>query len=91
MQRLTKPLLLFQSSDRALDLITEGFYRKDVIEVRLPTIRSLFPTNPADVKRVLIDESEHFPKSDVMGEALAPLIGDSIFVSNGACGAASAG
>ncbi len=83
MQRAVKPWLLFKLTRCALSMIPEGFYKLDIAEVKLPTQRSLFPMNPADVKRVLIDESEDFPKSTMVEETLGLLIGDSIFVSNG--------
>ncbi|MDW8313454.1 MAG: cytochrome P450 [Rhodovarius sp.] len=44
----------------------------------------LIVNDPAEVRRVLSDPEGIFPKSDLMVEALDPLIGDSIFVSSGA-------
>ncbi len=47
--------------------------------------RSILLVNqPDQVRRVLSDPEGIFPKSDLMVDALAPLIGDSIFVSSGA-------
>ncbi len=47
--------------------------------------RSIIVVNePALVRHVLSDPEGIFPKSDLMVEALDPLIGDSIFVSSGA-------
>lgn len=47
--------------------------------------RSILIVNqPDQVRRVLADPEGIFPKSDLMVDALAPLIGDSIFVSSGA-------
>jgi len=40
--------------------------------------------DPALVRDILADKDEIFPKSDLMVGALEPLIGDSIFVSDGA-------
>lgn len=40
--------------------------------------------DPALVREIMMDEQEIFPKSDLMVNALEPLIGDSIFVSDGA-------
>lgn len=40
--------------------------------------------DPELVRRILLDPEEIFPKSDLMVGALEPLIGDSIFVSDGA-------
>ncbi len=47
--------------------------------------RSILIVNqPDQVRRVLADPEGIFPKSDLMVDALAPLIGESIFVSSGA-------
>lgn len=40
--------------------------------------------DPAFVRQILEDQGETFPKSDLMVGALEALIGDSIFVSDGA-------
>lgn len=46
--------------------------------------RSIFLLNdPALIKQVLSDDGSTFPKSDLMVNALEPLIGDSIFVTDG--------
>ena len=45
---------------------------------------TLIVNDPAEVRRVLSDQGGIFPKSDLMVEALDPLIGDSIFTSSGA-------
>jgi cytochrome P450 len=46
--------------------------------------RSTYIVNePELVRQVLLDPEEIFPKSDLMVNALEPLIGDSIFVSSG--------
>lgn len=46
--------------------------------------RSIFlVNNPALIKQVLWDDGAVFPKSDLMVNALEPLIGDSIFVTDG--------
>jgi len=47
--------------------------------------RSIFLLNdPALIRQVLFDDGETFPKSDLMVNALEPLIGESIFVTDGA-------
>lgn len=50
-----------------------GWSRRSTVVVNAPEL----------VRRVLIDERDRFPKSDLMVNALDPLIGDSIFVSEG--------
>jgi cytochrome P450 len=44
---------------------------------------TLIVNDPAEVRRVLSDQGGIFPKSDLMVDALDPLIGDSIFTSSG--------
>ena len=39
--------------------------------------------DPALVRQIMVDDGDFFPKSDLMVGALEPLIGDSIFVSDG--------
>ncbi len=50
-----------------------GYSRRDILIVNEPTL----------VKRVLVDAEGIFPKNDLMVSALDPLVGESIFVSNG--------
>ena len=52
-------------------------------EVHLPGLDLYMVNEPASVKRVLVDQSVDFPKSDLLGVALKPLLGDSIFTTNG--------
>jgi cytochrome P450 len=50
-----------------------GYSRRSIVVVNEPKL----------VREVLVDEAGIFPKSDLMVNALEPLIGDSIFVSSG--------
>jgi cytochrome P450 len=66
-----------------LSLLPNTAYRADVGPLGYSR-RSIWIVNrPDQVRRVLSDPEGIFPKSDLMVEALAPLIGDSIFVSSG--------
>jgi cytochrome P450 len=51
-----------------------GYSRRSIVVVNRPDL----------VREILADPQEIFPKSDLMVNALEPLIGDSIFVSSGA-------
>jgi cytochrome P450 len=51
-----------------------GYSRRSIVVVNEPRL----------VRQVLVDADGIFPKSDLMVNALEPLIGDSIFVSSGA-------
>lgn len=59
-------------------------YRALMAEFRTPFFRSYLCNDPALVARVLKDEPQDFPKSDRVGEGLMPLLGRSVFVTNGA-------
>jgi len=59
-------------------------YRAWMAEFRTPFFRSYLANDPALVKRVLKDRPDDFPKSDRIGAGLRPLLGDSVFLTNGA-------
>lgn len=58
-------------------------YRAWMAEFRTPFFRSYMCNDPALVNRVLVERPEDFPKSDRIREGLAPLLGNSVFVTNG--------
>ena len=59
-------------------------YRAWMAEFRTPFFRSYLCNDPALVGRVLRDRPDDFPKSDRVSEGLRPLLGRSVFVTNGA-------
>lgn len=83
LRHLMKPWLLAKSRHCPIAMITAGAYTLQAAEVRLPTQYSVFPLDPSDIRRVLVDESADFPKSGLVADTLELLLGDSIFVSNG--------
>ncbi len=58
-------------------------YRAWMAEFRTPFFRSYLCNDPALVRRVLQERPDDFPKSDRIREGLAPLLGQSVFVTNG--------
>ncbi|WP_323764189.1 cytochrome P450 [Marinovum sp.] len=58
-------------------------YRAWMAEFRTPFFRSYLVNQPDLVKQVLKARPEDFPKSDRIGEGLRPLLGNSVFVTNG--------
>lgn len=66
-----------------LSLLPASAYRCDVGPLGYSRRSILIVNQPDQVRRVLSDPEGIFPKSDLMVDALAPLIGDSIFVSSG--------
>lgn len=78
-------LLMFFSARRSwLDALYERSYAMQMGEVHLPGLDLYMVNDPALVRRVMDDEAEQFPKSPLLGEALQPLLGESIFTTNGA-------
>lgn len=83
--RKASALLMFFSARRSwLDALYERSYRMQMGEVHLPGMDLYMVNAPALVRQVLQDGQGNFPKSALLGEALAPLLGQSIFTTNGA-------
>jgi cytochrome P450 len=59
-------------------------YRAWMAEFRTPFFRSYMVNDPALVARVLTERPDDFPKSNRIREGLLPLLGNSVFVTNGA-------
>ncbi|MEO9574218.1 MAG: cytochrome P450 [Tateyamaria sp.] len=58
-------------------------YRAWMAEFRTPFFRSFLMNQPELIKTVLKDRPDNFPKSDLIGEGLRPLLGNSVFLTNG--------
>lgn len=58
-------------------------YRAWMAEFRTPFFRSFLLNQPDLVKTVLKDRPDAFPKSDRISEGLKPLLGNSVFLTNG--------
>ena len=58
-------------------------YRAWMAEFRTPFFRSYLCNDPALVTRVLVERPDDFPKSNRIREGLNPLLGNSVFVTNG--------
>lgn len=81
----TGVLKFFFSARRSwIDGLYERSYRMQMGELHLPGVDLYMVNDPTVVKRVLQEESGDFPKSAMLGDALRPLLGDSVFTTNGA-------
>ncbi len=58
-------------------------YRAWMAEFRTPFFRSFMCNDPELVNLVLKERPDDFPKSDRVREGLAPLLGNSVFITNG--------
>ena len=61
----------------------ERLYRAWMAEFRTPFFRSYLVNQPELVKTVLKDRPDDFPKSNRISEGLRPLLGNSVFLTNG--------
>lgn len=66
-----------------LALLPAAAYRMEIGPLGWSRRSTLIVNRPELVRHVLLDPQGIFPKSDLMVNALEPLIGDSIFVSSG--------
>ncbi|MFZ4408071.1 MAG: cytochrome P450 [Paracraurococcus sp.] len=66
-----------------LALLPAAAYRMEIGPLGWSRRSTLIVNRPDLVRQVLLDPEGIFPKSDLMVNALEPLIGDSIFVSSG--------
>lgn len=77
-------LLMFLSARHSwLDALYERSYRMQMGEVRLPGLDLYMINEPGLVRRVMVEQAEDFPKSELLGQALEPLLGESIFTTSG--------
>ena len=75
---------MFLSKRRSwLDSLYERSYVMKMGEVHLPGVDLFMVNEPSLVRRVMVEQAESFPKHDMLGDALRPLLGDSIFTTNG--------
>lgn len=61
----------------------DRLYRAWMAAFRTPFFRSFLLNQPDLVKTVLKDRPQDFPKSDRISEGLRPLLGNSVFLTNG--------
>ena len=59
-------------------------YHAWMAEFRTPFFRSYMINDPVLIRRVLNDAPDEFPKSDRIGAGLRPILGNSVFLTNGA-------
>lgn len=62
----------------------ERLYSAKMAQVRTPFFNSFLINTPDDVQRVLSAPNDQFPKSSIVSAGLRDLLGNSVFVANGA-------
>jgi cytochrome P450 len=75
--------MFFSARHSWLDALYENSYRMKLGEVHLPGLDLYMANEPKLVRQVMADDSGNFPKSPLLGMALKPLLGESIFTTNG--------
>ncbi|EEA6200210.1 cytochrome P450 [Campylobacter jejuni] len=77
-------LLTFLLKRRSwLDGLYERSYKMQTGYVKMPNFDLYVINDTKEVKRMMIDEVREFPKSAFLHELLSPLLGESIFTTNG--------
>lgn len=74
---------IWQGGGDLLSLLPADAYRKDATDLGWSRRSIVLFNDPELVRHILTDPEEVFPKSDLMVGALEPLIGNSIFVTDG--------
>lgn len=82
--KLSRLLMFFRARRSWIDSLSARSYGMQMGEVHLPGVDLYMVNQPSLVRQVLVDEPELFPKSELLAESLRPLLGDSIFTTNGA-------
>lgn len=77
-------LLTFLLKRRSwLDGLYERSYKMQTGYVKMPNFDLYVINDTKEVKRMMVDEVKQFPKSEFLHELLSPLLGESIFTTNG--------
>ena len=66
-----------------LDIQYERGYKMKMGHIRMPGLNAYMVNEPGLVRRILVEQAERFPKHKFLDRMLKPLLGDSIFTSNG--------
>ncbi|MEA2048012.1 MAG: cytochrome P450 [Campylobacterota bacterium] len=77
-------MMFFKKKSSWLDWICERSYTMYLGELKLPGLSMYIPNEASLIHRIMVTELDHFPKNRLLHELLNPLLGDSIFTTNGA-------
>ena len=82
-EKASKLRMFWHARRSWMDALYERSYRMQMGEVRLPGLDLYMVNEPGLVRRVMVEQAEDFPKSELLGQALEPLLGESIFTTSG--------
>ncbi|MDD6055268.1 MAG: cytochrome P450 [Helicobacteraceae bacterium] len=66
-----------------LDGLYTNSYKMKMGRVKMPGFDLFIVNDPKEVKKIMVDNVKEFPKSELLHELLKPLLGVSIFTTNG--------
>lgn len=75
--------IFFKKSRSWMDALYSRSYNMKMGEIQLPTSKLFMVNDLTEVKKIMIQKPGEFPKHDILHEVLEPLLGDSIFTTNG--------
>ncbi|WP_116473348.1 cytochrome P450 [Zobellella maritima] len=75
--------VFFSKRHSWLNALYERSYSMKMGEFRLPGMTLYMINQPELVRRVMVSETEQFPKHQLLADILSPLLGESIFTTNG--------
>ncbi|MEW5838787.1 MAG: cytochrome P450 [Pseudomonadota bacterium] len=67
-----------------LEVFNEHSYRMKMGVIKFPGKKVFVANQPELVKQIMLDDVASFPKHKIVGDVLEPLLGESIFSTNGA-------
>lgn len=75
--------IFFERAPDLLQTLPRACYTQDVVAVPIGR-RPVFIVNDPDiVRRIFIEDRQHYPKSDLMVSGLRPLLGEGVLISGG--------
>lgn len=75
--------LFFRKGRSWMDGLYDRSYGMKMGEIHLPGMHVFMVNQPDLVQRIMVDDVAAFPKHHMMGDILQPLLGESIFTTNG--------
>jgi len=81
--KVSKFMTFFKKSNSWLDSVYERSYTMRMGRVNMPGVDLYIPNEPELIHRILVKEAKLFPKHPMLHEALSPVLGESIFTTNG--------
>lgn len=75
--------IFFKKSRSWMDALYSRSYNMKMGEIKLPTSKLFMVNDLKEVKKIMIEQPNEFPKHEVLHEVLEPLLGNSIFTTNG--------